>query len=158
MAGVAKGPQATEVFVENLIWAAQTAPELGFTIEPLNAEDWPGYFLNDFDQAARILQDLDPSSRVGLQFDVWHATRIHGDAQAVWEKHRDLVNHVQIAGFPNRAEPGGGGFDLTAMFRDLDEKAYDGWVAAEYRPARATVHGLGWLNALKARDRMIGIG
>ena len=156
MAGVAKGPQATEVFVENLIWAAETAPELGFTIEPLNAEDWPGYFLNDFDQAARILQDLDPSSRVGLQFDVWHATRIHGDAQAVWEKHRDLVNHVQIAGFPNRAEPGGGGFDLTAMFRDLDEKAYDGWVAAEYRPARATVHGLGWLNALKARDRMIG--
>ena len=158
MAGVAKGPQATEVFVENLMWAAQTAPELGFTIEPLNAEDWPGYFLNDFDQAARILQDLDPSSRVGLQFDVWHAARIHGDAQAVWEKHRDLVNHVQIAGFPARAEPGGGGFDLTAMFRDLDEKAYDGWVAAEYRPARATVHGLGWLNALKARDRMIGIG
>ena len=76
----------------------------------------------------------------------------------MWEKHRDLVNHVQIAGFPARAEPGGGGFDLTAMFRDLDEKAYDGWVAAEYRPARATVHGLGWLNALKARDRMIGIG
>ena len=42
------------------------------------------------------------------------------------------------------------------MFRDLDARGYDGWVAAEYRPARATVHGLGWLNALKARDRLIG--
>ncbi|MEI6797958.1 MAG: TIM barrel protein [Pseudomonadota bacterium] len=157
MAGVAKGPQATQVFVENLSWAAQTAPELTLTIEPLNAEDWPGYFLNDFDQAARILQDLDAPARVGLQFDVWHAARIHGDAQAVWDKHRDLVNHVQIAGFPNRAEPGGGGFDLTAMFRDLDAQGYAGWVAAEYRPTRATVHGLGWLNALKARDRMIGL-
>lgn len=157
MAGVAKGPQATQVFAENLIWAAEAAPELTLTVEPLNAEDWPGYFLNDFDQAARILQDLD-NPRVGLQFDVWHAARIHGDAQAVWEKYRALVNHVQIAGFPNRAEPGGGGFDLTAMFRDLDAQGYTGWVAAEYRPARATVHGLGWLNALKARDRMIGTG
>jgi hydroxypyruvate isomerase len=43
------------------------------------------------------------------------------------------------------------------MFRDLDAQGYAGWVAAEYRPTRATVHGLGWLNALKARDRMIGL-
>jgi hydroxypyruvate isomerase len=33
---------------------------------------------------------------------------------------------------------------------------YPGWVAAEYRPARATVHGLGWLQALKAHSRLIG--
>ena len=63
---------------------------------------------------------------------------------------------MQIAGFPGRNEPGGGGFDLTALFRDLDQRGYAGWVAAEYRPARATVHGLAWLNALKARERLIG--
>ena len=155
MAGVAKGPQAEQVFAENLLWAAEAAPEIGLTVEPVNIEDWPGYFLNDFDQAARILADLD-HPRIGLQFDIWHAARIHGDAQAVWEKHKGVTSHVQIAGFPNRAEPGGGGFDLTAMFRDMDAMGYEGWVAAEYRPARATVHGLGWLNALKARDRLIG--
>jgi hydroxypyruvate isomerase len=74
----------------------------------------------------------------------------------VWEKHKAHVNHIQIAGFPSRAEPGGGGFDLTALFRDLDATAYQGWVAAEYRPARATVHGLAWLQTLKAHSRMIG--
>lgn len=157
MAGVAKGPVATQLYTEHLAWAAETAPDLTLCIEPLNPDDMPGYFLNDFDQAARILADID-NPRIGLQFDLWHAARIHGDAWAVWEKHKARVNHVQIAGFPSRAEPGGGGFDLTALFRDLDACGYQGWVAAEYRPARATVHGLAWLAALKARDRMIGAG
>ncbi|MEO6298650.1 MAG: TIM barrel protein [Paracoccaceae bacterium] len=156
MAGVARGPEATQLYTEHLAWAAAQAPDLTICIEPLNADDMPGYFLNDFDQAARILSDLD-NPRIGLQFDLWHAARIHGDAQAVWDKHKALVNHVQIAGFPNRAEPGGGGFDLTSLFRDLDSMDYKGWVAAEYRPARATVHGLAWLAALKAHSKLIGV-
>ncbi len=156
MAGVARGPEATQLYTEHLGWAAAQAPDLTICIEPLNADDMPGYFLNDFDQAARILSDLD-NPRIGLQFDLWHAARIHGDAQAVWDKHKALVNHVQIAGFPTRAEPGGGGFDLTSLLRDLDAMGYKGWVAAEYRPARATVHGLAWLAALKAHSRLIGV-
>ena len=155
MAGVAKGPQAEQVFVENLAWAAAQVPDQRLVIEPLNPDDMPGYFLNDFDQAARILDDLG-LAQVGLQFDLWHAARIHGDPWAVWEQHKAHVNHIQIAGFPSRAEPGGGGFDLTALFRDLDATGYQGWVAAEYRPARATVHGLAWLQTLKAHSRMIG--
>ncbi len=155
MAGVARGPEATQLYTEHLAWAAAQAPDLTICVEPLNADDMPGYFLNDFDQAARILSDLD-NPKIGLQFDLWHAARIHGDAQAVWDKHKALVNHVQIAGFPTRAEPGGGGFDLTSLFRDLDAMDYQGWVAAEYRPARATVHGLAWLAALKAHSRLIG--
>ncbi len=155
MAGVARGPLAEQTYVENLTWALEQAPDVALCIEPLNVDDMPGYFLNDFDQAARILTDI-ANPRIGLQFDLWHAARIHGDPQAVWEAHCDQVAHVQIAGFPNRAEPGGGGFDLTALFRALDNREDPVWVAAEYRPARATVHGLGWLNALRARDRLIG--
>ena len=155
MAGVARGPIATQLYTDNLAWALTAAPDLHLTVEPMNTDDMPGYFLNDFDQAARILADLD-SPRIGLQFDIWHAARIHGDAAEVWARHKSQINHVQIAGFPTRAEPGGGGFDLTALFRDLDAAPYDGWVSAEYRPARATVHGLGWLAALKAHSRLIG--
>ena len=113
----------------------------------------PGYFLNDFDQAGRILDDLDLPN-VGLQFDLWHAARIHGDANAVWARHKHRVNHIQIAGFPARHEPGGGGFDLTALCAEVE--ARDIWISAEYRPARATVHGLGWLTALKSRAALIG--
>lgn len=155
MAGVAKGPEAEQVYVENLAWAADQMPELGLALEPLNADDMPGYFLNDFDQAGRIVDDLGRAN-VGIQFDLWHAARIHGDPGQVWARHKSRVNHIQIAGFPARNEPGGGGFDLTGLCSELEAGDYGGWVGAEYRPARATVHGLGWLTALKARSRLIG--
>lgn len=156
MAGVAKGPQAEQVYRENLAWAVQQAPGLLLTVEPINPDDMPGYFLNDFDQAARILEDLN-LAQIGLQFDVWHAARIHGNASAVWAAHRQRVSHVQIAGFPSRNEPGGGGFDLPALCAELDATGSRVWVSGEYRPARATVHGLMWLQALKARHRPIGV-
>jgi len=156
MAGVARGPLAEQTYTENLAWGAAQVPDQRLCIEPLNTEDMPGYFLNDFDQAGRILDDLGLPG-VGLQFDLWHAARIHGDPAAVWASHKTRITHIQIAGFPGRAEPGGGGFDLTGLCSDLDTAGYDGWVAAEYRPARATVHGLGWLSALKSRTRLIGI-
>ncbi len=155
MAGVAKGPEAGQCFAENLNWAAAQAPQQRLVIEPLNPDDMPGYFLNDFDQAARILDDL-ALPQIGLQFDLWHAARIHGQAQMVWERHKGHVSHIQIAGFPARNEPGGGGFDLTGLCTEVDAMGYDGWIAGEYRPARATVHGLAWLHALKARALPIG--
>lgn len=155
MAGVAKGPEAEQTFRENLAWACARAPGQKLTVEPINPDDMPGYFLNDFDQAARIIEDV-ALPQVGLQFDLWHAARIHGNANVVWAAHRDRVAHVQIAGFPGRNEPGGGGFDLTALCREIDAMDRGIWIAAEYRPARATVHGLGWLAALKGRPRPIG--
>jgi len=155
MAGVAKGPSAAQIFVENLLWAAEQAPDQMLVIEPINSDDMPGYFLNDFDQAARILEDL-ALPKLGLHFDLWHAARIHGQAQMVWDQHKARVRHIQIAGFPTRNEPGGGGFDLTGLCAEVDRMGYAGWISAEYWPARATVHGLGWLQALKARAQPIG--
>lgn len=155
MAGVARGPVAEQTYLENLTWAVEQAPEMALMLEPINAEDIPGYFLNDFDQAARMLDDLN-LPQLGLQFDLWHAARIHGNAEQVWEDHKDRIRHVQIAGFPARNEPGGGGFDLPRMCADLDQMAPDVWVSAEYRPQRATVHGLMWLAALKGRSLTIG--
>lgn len=155
MAGVAKGPQAEATYLENLAWAAAQVPEQVLTVEPLNPDDMPGYFLNDFDQAGRILEDLN-SPMIGLQFDLWHAARLHGDANAVWAAHLAQINHVQIAGFPTRNEPGGGGFSLPDLCDAVDASKPECWIAAEYRPARGTAQGLGWLAALKSRGMLMG--
>ena len=57
--------------------------------------------------------------------------------------------------FPPGNEPGGGGFSLPALCDAVD--ALDGvWIAAEYRPAKGTAQGLGWLTALKSRGALIG--
>jgi len=155
MAGVASGPQAEAVYLENLAWASAAAPDLMLVIEPLNPDDMPSYFLNDFDHGARMIDDLG-AGNVRLQFDLWHGAKIHGNAWGVWQRHADMIGHIQIAGFPARAEPGGGGFDMTKLCDAVDGGAAGGWIAAEYRPARATVHGLGWLTALKSRNQLIG--
>ncbi|NBQ84064.1 MAG: isomerase, partial [Alphaproteobacteria bacterium] len=54
MAGITTHPEAEAVFVENLVYAIQSAPEMMFMIEPINTIDLPGYALSSLDQAERI--------------------------------------------------------------------------------------------------------
>ncbi|WP_139792867.1 TIM barrel protein, partial [Pseudophaeobacter leonis] len=60
MAGYAKGTEALLTFIDTLIWACNKAARHGLTIliEPLNAYDAPGYFLQTTQQAAKIIEDV----------------------------------------------------------------------------------------------------
>lgn len=149
MAGVAEGPQADAAFLANLAWAAERAPRQSLTIEPINRIDMPGYYLADFDLAARIVTGIG-APNLGLQFDAYHAHRITGDVLGTWRQVAPLVRHVQIAGHPGRHEPLAGDIDYPAFFAALDKAGYDGWVSAEYDPARHTETGLGWLKGAGA--------
>ncbi|EBA17562.1 Hydroxypyruvate isomerase [Roseobacter sp. SK209-2-6] len=130
MAGYAKGGEAFDAFIENLRWAADQAPKQRFTIEPLNAGDQPGYFLDDFDLAGEILDAVDRPN-LGLQYDAYHAQMIHGDALRVWEKHGARAAHIQIGAAPSRCEPGTGPVDFKALFEAIDASGYKGWISAE---------------------------
>lgn len=146
MAGAASGERARAVFVENLKWAAGAARKHSLTIEPINTEDMPGYFLSSFDLAAGIIQEVD-ATNVSLQFDAYHAQKITGDALAAWDTFGHMARHVQIAGLPDRHEPVGGPFDYGEFFQRLDAAGYDGFVSAEYHPAGDTLKGLKWLGS-----------
>ena len=100
MAGVAKGPDAKATFIENLRWAAADAPDQSLTIEPINQDDMPGYFLSDFDLAAEVIAAID-APNLRLQFDVYHAQKINGDVLGTWARVRDM--HGACAG---RADAG----------------------------------------------------
>ncbi|WP_022707611.1 hydroxypyruvate isomerase family protein [Paracoccus zeaxanthinifaciens] len=145
MAGKAEGDDAMETFVANLSWAAERAPHASLTIEPMNLQDNPGYFLHDFDTAIEVLDRIG-APNLGLQFDSYHAQRITGDGLAAWRRLAPYVRHVQIGRSGDRHEPVGGDFDHPAFFEALDEHGYKGWVSAEYVPERNTEAGLGWLN------------
>ncbi|MCB2115045.1 MAG: TIM barrel protein [Rhodobacteraceae bacterium] len=145
MAGAAEGPEAEATFTENLRWAAARARKQSLTIEPINRADMPGYFLADYDTAARTL-DAVAAPNLALQFDAYHAYRITGDVAAAWAAHGARAVHIQIAGYPGRNEPTGGEIDYPAFFARLDEGGYAGWVSAEYAPAGPTGAGLGWLS------------
>lgn len=144
MAGKAEGLVAHKTFVENLGWAARQAPALSLTIEPINPVDMPGYFLDNFDQAAEILDEV-AAPNLGLQFDMYHAQMITGDGMAAWERHGHRARHVQVGGMPGRHEPLLGEIDYPAFFARLDAEGYKGWVSGEYHPEGRTEEGLGWL-------------
>lgn len=145
MAGYEKGAAAKETFLQNLCWVADTYPEQKFTIEPLNGEAQPGYFLDDYDLAVELL-DQAARQNLGLQYDSYHAQMIHGDALKTWERYGDRAFHVQIGAAPDRSEPGRGMTDFPLLFALIDQSGYAGWVSAEYNPSvKRTEATLDWM-------------
>ncbi|RCW80022.1 hydroxypyruvate isomerase family protein [Paracoccus lutimaris] len=146
MAGKAEGPKARETLLRNLEWACARAPEMSLTLEPMNSSDMPGYFLDSFDLASEIIDEIDQPN-LGLQFDVYQAHMIHGDVIHTWERHARNTHHIQIAGCPGRHEPRAGEINYAGFFRAVDAAGFRGWVGAEYTPRTSTEAGLRWLRS-----------
>ena len=145
MAGTS--PTASEAaFETSLRYAAEKLAPIGAAamLEPLNRFDNPGYFLGDFDLAARIIRRLGLPN-VKLQYDFYHRQRTHGEIVSSLTEMLPIVGHVQFAGVPGRNEPDGGEIDYGMLFETLDRLGYQGWVGAEYTPRAGTLAGLGWL-------------
>ena len=144
MAGDAEGDEAKARFVSNLQYAADLQPKQDLTIEPINPDEAPGYFLNDYYQARDLLAEIDRPN-VHLQFDAYQVYRIHGDVMKVWSDLKNIVGHIQIAQAPDRSEPKKGPIDYPAFFEALDRDGYNGWVSCEYKPKVETGAGLSWM-------------
>jgi hydroxypyruvate isomerase len=138
-------PNARGAYADALRFACDQAGPKGIDIliEPINPRDMPGYFLNDFDFAAELIDELRrPNLR--LQFDIYHRQIMRGDVLMGIKSLFPLIGHVQIAAVPTRHEPGSGELDDCRVLRELDGLGYTGFVGCEYRPAAGTLAGLGW--------------
>lgn len=123
--------------------AAAGAHGIDIVLEPLNGRDMPGYFLNDFNSAAALIEEL-ALPNLKLQFDIYHRQRMHGEVIVGLTEMMPIIGHVQVASVPLRNEPGTGELDDFAIFAALDRLGYSGFVGCEYRPAAETLAGLGW--------------
>jgi 2-dehydrotetronate isomerase len=142
---VAATPESEAAFIANLRRGAARAEADGVTllIEPLNALDNPVYFLRTTGQAVALLDRIG-CANVKLQFDFYHCQITEGGLAAHAEQLLGRYAHVQLAGVPGRHEPDSGEINYPYLLELLDRLGYDGWVAAEYRPAAGTLDGLGW--------------
>jgi hydroxypyruvate isomerase len=123
---------------------------IDLVLEPINRRDMPGYFLNDFGQAAAIIEELGLPN-LKLQFDIYHRQILHGDVTKGLEELLPITGHIQIASVPLRNEPGTGELNDFRIFDELDRLGYAGFVGCEYRPAGATLDGLGWMTQTTLR-------
>jgi hydroxypyruvate isomerase len=136
-------------FIENLRYAcAETARHgIAVLIEPINTRDIPGYFLNTQADAHAIREEVG-AANLKVQMDFYHVQIVEGDIAMKVRRYLPHIGHIQIASVPERNEPDNGEVNYPYLFLLLDELGYDGWVGCEYRPAKATLEGLGWMRVL----------
>jgi hydroxypyruvate isomerase len=138
---------AWKVFVQNLRFAAEAAPDLVLLLEPINQRDKPGYFYSSIGEAADIIAEAG-APNLKIMFDVYHVGVSEGDVTKRLEKHLSDIGHVQIAAVPSRAEPDEGEISYRSIFATLERIGYAGWTGCEYKPRAGTDEGLAWTKAL----------
>ena len=143
MAGVAEGPAARDAFPSNLKFAAGLTDRM-LLIEPLNAFDVPGYFLQTTDQAMGVIEEVGVPN-LKLMFDCYHVARTEGDVIPRLEKLLPAIGHIQIASVPDRTAPDTGTLDYQKVFADLRALGWSRPIGAEYKPGGPTEESLGWL-------------
>jgi len=154
MSGIASrhDPEAEKSYRRAVIHTAERLGEQGVDVllEPINARNMPGYYLNDFAYAEALIADL-KLPNVKLQFDMYHRQILHGDVIMAFRAMQPIVGHVQIASVPSRHEPDGEELNYPYLFGELDRLGYNGFVGCEYIPRSGTLAGLGWFR-LHARS------
>lgn len=155
MAGMGDPRDSTHLsaYIRSVDYVAERFAEHGLNllIEPINSRSMPGYFLNDFNLAEKVIHDLGRSN-VFIQFDIFHRQIIHGDVVTSFRRLLPIVGHVQIASVPSRHEPDREEINYPHVFALLDEAGYQGFVGCEYVPQAGTLAGLAWFEPYKRRQ------
>jgi hydroxypyruvate isomerase len=141
--------KARATLAANVRFAADKlkAEGIRLLIEPINAFDIPGFFVNRTAQAIEIIR-ASGADNAFVQYDIYHAQRMEGELAATIKQHLASIRHMQLADNPGRNEPGTGEINYAFLLRWIDEVGYDGWVGCEYKPKATTDAGLGWIKTL----------
>lgn len=120
---------------------------IGVRVEAINPLDMPGFLVNTPDDLLALL-DAVGHANLKAQLDLYHMARQGLDPAACIRALGERIGHLQFADCPGRGAPGSGTLDFTACLAALEDVGYDGWLAAEYRPAETgTEASLDWLPA-----------
>ncbi len=138
--------EVLSTFVENLKFAAEEFAQEGrlLVMEPINTRTVPGFYLNTTAQSLDLMREVG-SGNLRIQYDIFHMQIMEGDLAQTIEAELPQIGHIQFADVPDRHEPGSGEINFDFLFERIDALGYDGWIGAEYTPAKGTVAGLGWL-------------
>jgi hydroxypyruvate isomerase len=144
LAGLTEAPDARETFEGNLRHALAATDRM-VLIEPISPAAIPGYFLNDLDTAAAILDSIG-HPRLRILFDTFHVAATEGDVARAFARHAARIGHVQIASYPGRGEPDD---ETLALLPAMRAAGYAGAFGCEYRARGPVEAGLGWRDALR---------
>lgn len=146
LAGVTADPGAPAAYLRSLRHALDHTDRT-ILIEPVCAEQLPGYFMQTIEQAAGVLSEIG-NPRLKIMFDCYHIFQESNDVLAAFRAHANDIGHVQIAAVERRAEPFPGAIDYATLLPAMRSCGYRGRFGCEYRPAAGTGEGLAWRKTL----------
>jgi 2-dehydrotetronate isomerase len=150
--GDATDVAAIAAYRKSVAYVAEQFSKQGLDVllEPINARNMPGYFLNDFAFVELLIAQIGKPN-IRLQYDVFHRQILHGDVVSSFKRLLPIIGHVQIAGVPLRHEPNEGELNYSYIFKSMDEVGYAGYVGCEYVPKFGTLAGLDWFEPYKRK-------
>ena len=136
--------------VENLLYAAPLAADIGvlLTIEALNPEDNPGYYLTTSQEGIEVVKLVDDPN-IRFQFDTYHISMVEGDLVTRLENNSQWIGHIQFADYPGRHEPGTGAIDFDELWKAIENTGYQGYIGLEYIPQAAGIESFEWVPPTK---------
>ena len=135
-------PGDRKTLVDNLRFAAATAPKLTFLIELLNPRDHAAHILATPDSVLSVIDSVG-APNVKVLFSSWHANRQPTGLCKTWELCAPHVGHVLLGG----GHAGQADHRAQATIELLKLSGYSGWVCADYTPKSDTRTSLGWLTS-----------
>jgi hydroxypyruvate isomerase len=129
-----------ELALENLALAARAAAPGGATVvlESLNSYDSPRAAIISSQSALAVINEVrarDGVSNIAFLADLYHLGTMGEDLPEMLARDAADIAHIQVADVPDRGAPGTGELDFQALFRQIAEQGYTGWVGCEYKPS-----------------------
>jgi hydroxypyruvate isomerase len=142
--------EAEDTYRANLAYAAERAATngVGVLIEPLNSVMADDYHLVHMADGVETIKAVG-ADNLRLMADTFHVMTMEGALDEV-EAHLAYVGHIQISGWPDRAEPDSSPdqtIDFSTWLPSMVAAGYRGPFGAEYSPRDGVEAGLGWLQA-----------
>lgn len=136
-----------KTYIENLKYAANLLAQENMVcvIEPINKYSVHSYFMNCYDLAVSVLDEV-KSDNLKMLMDVFHRQLIRGDLANGFTELSKYIGHIQIAQVPHRYEPDQEGeLDYRYVFKLIERLGYADYIGCEYKPKTNTTDGLKWL-------------
>ncbi|MBC7892112.1 MAG: sugar phosphate isomerase/epimerase [Sphingobacteriaceae bacterium] len=124
--------QVSDLFAEvarELCTYAQTK-DVTLILEPVNRYETD--FINSVEEGVHLMRLVDCPNLM-LMPDVFHMNIEDRTIGPELARHIEYVKYIHVAD-SNRLAPGQGHLDFPALFTDLFEAGYDGWLSAEILP------------------------
>lgn len=129
----------------NLKLAAERFTEVGIqpVFEMINGVDMPRFLLQNIAQAQEMLEAVN-HPQLKMQYDCYHMAMMNEDILTTLQENLENIGHIQFADCPGRHEPNSAEMNYEAIFSYLEQSAYQGFVAAEYKPKTDSSHSFAW--------------